>query len=85
MWCQPYTEADTSNQTLAVGQKSGQASGICELPELPSMEEGSISLTEDSRRQPAPNLTHPVLLGTYVLKYLYIIQPPRNLESAIII
>ncbi|KAJ6658573.1 hypothetical protein lerEdw1_019961 [Lerista edwardsae] len=64
-WCRPFMEIDTSNPIVAPEQKLGQASGTSELPELPSMEEGLITLTEDSRRQLAPNVTHSALLGQH--------------------
>ncbi|XP_061439551.1 centrosome-associated protein ALMS1 isoform X2 [Rhineura floridana] len=61
-WFQPHAEMDTSNQIAALGRRRCQTSGTCDLTEFPSMEEGSITLTEDSRRQQASNVTHTPLL-----------------------
>ncbi|XP_053111608.1 centrosome-associated protein ALMS1 isoform X2 [Hemicordylus capensis] len=61
-WYHPCAEIDTSNVAVTLGRRLGQTVGVCELTEFPSMEEGLIIPTEDSRSQLAPNLTHSPLL-----------------------
>nr|XP_028600135.1 LOW QUALITY PROTEIN: Alstrom syndrome protein 1 [Podarcis muralis] len=61
-WYQPHVEIDTSNLPAALGRRLSQSSGTRDLTEFPSMEEGSITVAEDSRKQQAPNVTHTRLL-----------------------
>nr|XP_034957036.1 Alstrom syndrome protein 1 isoform X3 [Zootoca vivipara] len=61
-WYQPHVEIDTSNLAAALSRRLGQSSGTHDLTEFPSIEEGSITVAEDSRTQQAPNVTHTRLL-----------------------
>ncbi|KAM6440236.1 centrosome-associated protein ALMS1 [Liasis olivaceus] len=61
-WYLPRAETDNSNLIVTVGWGVGQTQGDCNVTEFPTMEEGLVTPTVNSRRHQASEMTHSPLL-----------------------
>ncbi|XP_063166823.1 centrosome-associated protein ALMS1 [Candoia aspera] len=61
-WYLPSAETDNSNLIVTVGWRVGQTQGGCNRTEFPTMEEGLVTPTVNSRRHQASGMSHSPLL-----------------------